>query len=99
MSDDIPEFFVDMITNVSMANGVFRITFAQQEANNTSRAAVKVLLPASQLAAVLKGLGNAASEIENRLKAPEAAKAGPPPPPAPGAVKKSPAAAKKGGKK
>lgn len=99
MSDEVPEFFVDMITNVSMANGVFRVTFAQQEANNTSRAMVKVLVPSTQLAGVLNGLKKAADEIESRLKSqPAGGAATPPKPRAPVPLKKA-GPARKSGKK
>lgn len=94
MSGEVPEFFVDMTTNVSMANGVFRITFAQQEANNASRAMVKVLVPASQLPGILTGLRNAVGQIESRLKEAPI----PPKPQAPAPLKKS-APARKTGKK
>ena len=43
-----PEYFADLISNVSHANGVFRITFAQQEAENTVQDSVRLLIPANQ---------------------------------------------------
>ena len=63
-----PEYFADLISNVSHANGVFRITFAQQEAENTVQDAVRLLIPANQLQSVMQGIANAANEIRDKMQ-------------------------------
>ena len=65
---DIPEFFVDAVQNVSHANGVFRITLAQSETDEGLRPITKILIPANQLPRILQGLGNAAREIGDRVR-------------------------------
>ena len=69
MSDQrAPEHFADLISNVSHANGVFRITFAQQEAENTVEDSVRLLIPANQLQNVMQGIANAANEIRDKVQ-------------------------------
>lgn len=63
-----PEFFADLISNVSHANGVFRITFAEQEAENQVTDTVRVLVPANQLQNVMQGIANAANEIRDKMQ-------------------------------
>ena len=63
-----PEYFADLISNVSHANGVFRITFAQQEAENTVQDSVRLLIPANQLQNVMQGIANAANEIRDKVQ-------------------------------
>ena len=63
-----PEYFADLISNVSHANGVFRITFAQQEAENTVQDSVRLLIPAYQLQNVMQGVANAANEIRDKVQ-------------------------------
>ena len=63
-----PEYFADLISNVSHANGVFRITFAQQEADSTVQDAVRLLIPANQLQNVMQGIANAANEIRDKVQ-------------------------------
>ena len=63
-----PEYFADLISNVSHANGVFRITFAQQEAENTVQDSVRLLIPANQLQSVMQGIANAANEIRDKMQ-------------------------------
>ena len=63
-----PEYFADLISNVSHANGVFRITFAQQEADSTVQDAVRLLIPANQLQSVMQGIANAANEIRDKMQ-------------------------------
>ena len=63
-----PEYFADLISNVSHANGVFRITFAQQEAENTVQDTVRLLIPANQLQSVMQGIANAANEIRDKMQ-------------------------------
>lgn len=69
MSDQrAPEYFADLISNVSHANGVFRITFAEQEAENNVNDTIRLLVPANQLQNVMQGLANAANEIRDKIQ-------------------------------
>ena len=69
MSDQsAPEYFADLISNVSHANGVFRITFAQQEAENSVNDTIRLLIPANQLQNVMQGIANAANEIRDKIQ-------------------------------
>ena len=74
MSDQrAPEYFVDLISNVSHANGVFRITFAEQEADNNVHDTVRLLIPANQMQNVMQGIVNAANEIRDKMQQAQAA--------------------------
>ena len=69
MSDQrAPEYFVDLTSNVSHANGVFRITFAEQEAENNVNDTIRLLVPANQLQNVMQGIANAANEIRDKIQ-------------------------------
>ena len=90
-----PEYFADLISNVSHANGVFRITFAEQEAENNVTDTVRILIPANQLQNVMQGIANAANEIRDKMQQAQSAAGA-------DAAMGSPAAAddsKKGGRK
>ena len=51
MSKEIPEeYFADLISNVSHANGVFRLTFGQQDVDNQIQPVVRVLIPSEPIA-------------------------------------------------
>ncbi|MBF0251984.1 MAG: hypothetical protein HQL35_15295 [Alphaproteobacteria bacterium] len=63
MSNDMPKIYAEKITNVSMANGVFRITLAQEEAEGKSTDVARLLIPANQLGPILGAIGGAAKEI------------------------------------
>ena len=70
MSEEIPEeYFADLISNVSHANGVFRLTFAQQEVDNQVRPVVRVLIPANQLQNAVRSITGAANEIRDKVQA------------------------------
>ena len=66
-----PAYFVEKISNVSHANGMFRVTFAEQEAENIVKDKVCVLIPANQLQNVIQGIANAANEIRNKTETAE----------------------------
>ena len=69
MSDQkVDEHFVDMLSNVSHANGVFRITLAQQETEDVVTPQVKILIPANQLPRILQGVSDAVNEISRRVR-------------------------------
>lgn len=64
----IETFFAETISNVSHSNGVFRITFAQQETEDSVAPQVKLLVPANQLPRLLQSISDAATEIGRRVR-------------------------------
>ena len=70
VSKEVPEeYFADVISNVSHANGVFRLTFGQQEVDNQVRPVVRVLIPANQLQNAVRSITGAANEIREKVQA------------------------------
>ena len=70
MSKEVPEeYFADVISNVSHANGVFRLTFGQQDVDNQVRPVVRVLIPANQLQNAVGSITGAANEIREKVQA------------------------------
>ena len=70
MADETPiEYFVERVANMSHANGVFRITFAQQAEGDTLRPQVRQMIPANQLSPMLQGISNAARDIGEQVQA------------------------------
>ena len=63
------EFFVERVANLSHANGVFRLTFAQQDDGEKLRPMVRLLVPANQLSGILQGIANAAKDIGQQVQA------------------------------
>ena len=74
----LPEFFVDSVTTVTIANGVVRLTLAQANDKQQVEPVARVFIPANQLQPILQGINNAAVQIVERAKASkdEAAAAG-----------------------
>ena len=69
MAQEVPEeYFADFISNVSHANGVFRVEFAQQHVNNEVRHVVRMLLPANQLQSMGRSIAGAANEIREKVQ-------------------------------
>ena len=69
MSDNqIEEIFAERISNVSHANGVFRITLGENEDGNNSRPVVRLLVPANQLGPMIQGIANAARNIGEQIQ-------------------------------
>lgn len=66
--DHVDEHFVELVSSVSHANGVFRITLAQQVEAGSARQVTRLLVPASQLQAVLRGIADGANEIREKLQ-------------------------------
>ena len=64
----VPEFLVDLVIDVTHANGVFRLTMGQQEANNKFRPVARLLVPANQLAPIMQGVNKAAGDIATRIR-------------------------------
>lgn len=70
MADTDPvEFYVERVANMSHANGVFRVTFAQQAEGDAVRPMVRLLIPANQLSPILQGISNAARDIGEQVQA------------------------------
>lgn len=70
LADNEPlEFYVERVANMSHANGVFRITFAQQAEGDAIRPMVRLLIPANQLSPILQGISNAARDIGQQVQA------------------------------
>ena len=69
MSDgNIQEVFVERISNVAHANGVFRITLGVNEDVNNVRPSTRLLVPANQLGPILQGIANAARDIGEQIQ-------------------------------
>lgn len=66
--EHLDEHFVELVSSVSHANGVFRITLAQQVEGGASRQITRLLIPANQLQAVLRGVADGANEIREKLQ-------------------------------
>ena len=69
MSDDQPsDIFVERISNVSHANGVFRITLGVNDSPNEIRPVTRLMVPANQLGPMLQGIANAAKNIGEQIQ-------------------------------
>jgi len=66
--DQVQELFVERISNVAHANGVFRITLGINEDVNNIRPSVRLLVPANQLGPMLQGIANAAKNIGEQIQ-------------------------------
>jgi len=66
--EQVDEHFVELVSSVSHANGVFRVTLAQQVEAGAARQVTRLLIPASQLQAVLRGIADGANEIREKLQ-------------------------------
>ena len=64
----IPEFLADAILNVTLRNGVLRVTFAQVDAENNPVPVARALIPANQLSPMLNGLAQAGKDIASQVK-------------------------------
>lgn len=67
-NDNLKEVFADGIVNVSHANGVFRITFGQQEPEGAVNPIVKLIIPGSQIAPVIQSLTGAVNDIASKIQ-------------------------------
>ena len=63
-----PEYLTDLIMNVNLQNGVFRITFGQLDSNNRAVPVTRLLVPANQLAKMISGLDGATKKIATQLR-------------------------------
>tara|TARA_Y100001960_G_C14655473_1_gene818111 strand:- start:393 stop:683 length:291 start_codon:yes stop_codon:yes gene_type:complete len=64
----VPDIFVDMITNVTYANGVLRVALARAGANNEPDPVATMLLPGTQLTPFLNGLNEAGKNIATQIQ-------------------------------
>lgn len=69
MADEsIDDHFVELVSSVSHANGVFRVTLGQQVEAGSATPVTRLLIPANQLQAVLRGIADGANEIREKLQ-------------------------------
>ena len=69
MGDErIDEHFVEVVSSVSHANGVFRIVLGQQAEAGGAKSVTRLLIPANQLQSVLRGIADGANEIREKLQ-------------------------------
>ena len=66
--DQTQDLFVERISNVAHANGVFRITLGINEDVNNVRPSIRLLVPANQLGPMLQGIANAAKNIGEQIQ-------------------------------
>lgn len=67
-NDAITQIFADGIINVSHSNGVFRITFGQQEAEGKVHPNLKLMVPANQVAPMIQALTGAVNDIAHKIQ-------------------------------
>ncbi len=67
--ENVNNYFVERVENVSYANGVFRVTFGLQEEDGQPNPVVRVMIPANQLSPILQGMANAAKDIDEKVQA------------------------------
>lgn len=69
MADDtIPDLFGDVVTDVVLVNGVFRLTVGEQDGDRQVRPVARILVPAAQLGPLLQGVGQAVRDIAGRAQ-------------------------------
>jgi hypothetical protein len=64
----VQDIFVDMITNVTYANGVLRIALARAGADNLTEPVAMMFLPGGQLTPFLNGLNEAGKNIATQIQ-------------------------------
>jgi len=64
----VTDIFVDMITNVTYANGVLRVALARAGANNEPEPVAMMFLPGTQLTPFLNGLNEAGKNIATQIQ-------------------------------
>lgn len=64
----VQDIFVDMITNVTYANGVLRIALARAGADNSTEPVAMMFLPGGQLTPFLNGLNEAGKNIATQIQ-------------------------------
>ena len=64
----IPEVFAERVVGVAHANGVYRITLAQQDESDQLRPVARLLIPESQAESMLQGIAAGIAEIQNKIE-------------------------------
>jgi hypothetical protein len=64
----VPEFLADVISNVTLRNGVLRVTFAQMDMENKPVPVARALIPANQFTPMLNGLVRAGRDIAAQVR-------------------------------
>ena len=67
-SDQVYDLFVERLSNVSHANGVFRITLGVNDSPDDVRPVTRLMVPANQLGPILQGIANAAKNIGEQIQ-------------------------------
>lgn len=69
MSDhDTNENYVDLISSISYANDVFRITLARKQGDDDTVPVIRLLVPENQLLTMVNTLNDAAREIGEKVR-------------------------------
>ncbi len=63
-----PEFLADLVMNISLQNGVFRITLGQVDGQNRAVPVTRLLIPANQLPKMISDLAGASKKIATQLR-------------------------------
>ena len=63
-----PEFLADLIMNVTLQNGVFRITLGQVDGQNRAVPVTRLLVLANQLPKMISDLAGASNKIATQLR-------------------------------
>jgi hypothetical protein len=66
--DQVYDLFVERISNVSHANGIFRITLGVNDSPDEVRPVTRLMVPANQLGPILQGIANAAKNIGEQIQ-------------------------------
>ena len=68
LSNTMQQVFVERISNVAHANGIFRITLGVNQDPNNIQPVVELLIPGTQVGPILQGISNAAKEIGEQIQ-------------------------------
>jgi len=68
LSNTMQQVFVERISNVAHANGIFRITLGVNKDPNNIQPVVELLIPGTQVGSILQGISNAAKEIGQQIQ-------------------------------
>lgn len=67
-NDDYPVIFADGLLDVSHANGVFRISFGEQEGEGKVKMVGKIMIPGNQIGPVVQQITTAVNDIAGRMQ-------------------------------
>lgn len=63
-----PECLADLVMNITLQNGVFRITLGQVDGQNRAVPVTRLLIPANQLPKMISDLAGASKKIATQLR-------------------------------